>query len=109
MGEGGFFGLFLAVGAAWVALLVGPIGQAIARRVGGKKARESHDGPTTGEVAAERLAEVEHRLALVESVQQRLLELEERVDFAERLLTRAETRPPGEIGPPTDARVVTPV
>lgn len=36
----------------------------------------------------DRLAEIESRLAELEMQQSRLLELEERVDFAERLLTR---------------------
>ena len=41
---------------------------------------------TTGEMAAERMAEVEVRLADVEQMHNRILELEERVDFTERLL-----------------------
>ena len=43
---------------------------------------------TTGEVAAERLADVEDRLSYVEALEGRLVELEERLDFAERLLAR---------------------
>lgn len=45
-------------------------------------------GLTTGEMAAERLAELEERIAEVEAGQARLAELEERLDFAERLLAR---------------------
>lgn len=43
-------------------------------------------GLTRGEMAAERLAELEERLAEVEAGQARMAELEERLDFAERLL-----------------------
>jgi hypothetical protein len=51
-------------------------------------------GPTTtGEVAAARLIEVEDRLAELEMMHQRMAELEERVDFAERLVSRQ--RPAG--------------
>jgi hypothetical protein len=45
-------------------------------------------GLTTGEMAAERLAELEERLAELEAGQARMAELEERLDFAERLLAR---------------------
>jgi hypothetical protein len=45
-------------------------------------------GLTTGEMAAERLAELEERIAEVEAGQARMAELEERLDFAERLLAR---------------------
>lgn len=45
-------------------------------------------GLTTGEMAAERLAELEERIAEVEAGQARIAELEERLDFAERLLAQ---------------------
>jgi hypothetical protein len=52
-----------------------------------------HRSPeTTGEVAAERLAELESRIADVDHLQFRVQELEERLDFAERLL--AQVREP---------------
>lgn len=60
---------------------------------------------STGEVQAERLAQVEDRLAELEQVQARLLELEERLDFTERLLVQhreqgeAARLMPGERGP----------
>lgn len=44
---------------------------------------------SSGEFAAERIAEVEARLAALEQGERRLYELEERLDFAERLLARA--------------------
>lgn len=45
-------------------------------------------GDTTGEVAAQRVAELEDRVAELEQGQARVLELEERLDFAERMLVR---------------------
>jgi hypothetical protein len=38
--------------------------------------------------SGEYVAELEHRLAEIEAAQQRIYELEERVDFAERLLSQ---------------------
>lgn len=55
--------------------------------------------PSTGEVAAQRIMELEDRVAELEQGQARVLELEERLDFAERLLVRqreAERIGPGE-------------
>ncbi len=56
--------------------------------------RDGRRGLTTGEMAAERIAELEQRVAELESAQVQVAELEERLDFAERLLaqTAAETR-----------------
>ena len=71
MGEFGFFGFFLAQGAVFVALLLGPIGQAAARRLSAKKAPPG-DGLSTGEMTAERMGQLESRVQ----------ELEERLDFA---------------------------
>jgi hypothetical protein len=44
---------------------------------------------TTGEIALERMADVEARLGEVDALQYRINELEERLDFAERLLAKA--------------------
>lgn len=60
--------------------------------------RSSAGGLTTGEMAAERLAELELRMAELEAGQARVAELEERLDFAERLLAQ----------PPADQRVLAP-
>jgi hypothetical protein len=46
------------------------------------------DGYSTGEMAAERIADLEARVADLEQAQARVAELEERMDFSERLLTR---------------------
>jgi hypothetical protein len=79
MGEGGYFAMFLANGAIVVALLLGPVGQAIGRRIGASKSSpDPRTGLTTGEMAAERIAQLEERV----------MELEERLDFAERLLAK---------------------
>lgn len=55
---------------------------------------------TTGEVEAERLAEIEARVADLEQVHYRVAELEERLDFSERLLAQqargTEARVPGQ-------------
>ena len=48
-------------------------------------------GLTTGQMLAERLAEVERREAEVDAVHARLEELEERLDFSERLLMKHES------------------
>ncbi|HMU61645.1 MAG TPA: hypothetical protein PKA66_07675 [Gemmatimonadales bacterium] len=44
---------------------------------------------TSGQFGAERLAEIDERLAVLEQGERRLYELEERLDFAERLLAQA--------------------
>lgn len=50
-------------------------------------------GLTTGQMAAERLEDVEQRLSELELSQARVAELEERLDFAERLLARVPSEP----------------
>ena len=60
---------------------------AIRRRLALRR-HESPTGITTGEMAAERLADLEGRMADLEAAQARVIELEERLDFAERLLAR---------------------
>jgi hypothetical protein len=77
MGDAGFFAFFGMVGAIGVSLLVGPVGSAIARRIAGEK-KDAKSGLTTGEMAAERVAQLEERVH----------ELEERLDFAERMIAR---------------------
>jgi hypothetical protein len=49
-----------------------------------------HSPPsTTGEIAAQQAADIEARLSEVDHLQFRVQELEERLDFAERLLAQA--------------------
>lgn len=50
----------------------------------------------TGEVAARQMAELELRISELEAAQNRVMDLEERLDFAERLLSqRADQMLPG--------------
>jgi len=74
-----------------VSLLVIGVRRSIARRTMERR------GLSTGEMTAERIAELEQRMAELESAQSRIMELEERLDFTERLLARSgvEQRPLG--------------
>ena len=60
---------------------------AIRRKVGLKRADAV--GLTSGQMAAARLEELEQRMGDLESAHSRILELEERLDFTERLLAQA--------------------
>lgn len=51
---------------------------------------EGEPGLTTGQMQAERITELEQRITELESLSSRLFDLEERVDFSERILA---TRP----------------
>lgn len=59
--------------------------------LGLRRRRAMRDLPpeTTGEIAAERIAELETRVLELEQGELRMHELEERLDFAERLLAQA--------------------
>ncbi len=74
--------VFVGLGGAAVmaALFLGPVGKVIARML---EADSRHD-----DEAAMRLEDVEARLAELSLEQQRVGELEERLDFAERLLSQ---------------------
>ena len=78
----GELAMFLAIGAASVALLFGPIGSALARRLGG----HSEPGDTSNQIEEIR-AQV---TAELDDLRNRLVEVEERLDFAERLLAHGE-------------------
>ena len=89
MTEGGEFASMLALGAGLLGATLGPIGQAWGRRI---EARIS-GGPHSEELA--------QRVADLEACAQRVAELEERVDFAERMLSQqreAEQLPAGGKG-----------
>lgn len=58
---------------------------------------QQRSAPITGEVQLDRLAYLEDRVAELEQGQQRVMELEERLDFTERML--AQQRDPARIGP----------
>ena len=73
----------LAAGAIFFALLRGPIGKAIAKMLEG--------GSSAGDDQLTiRVEQLEDRLAELGMDQQRVSELEERLDFAERLLSQSE-------------------
>ena len=74
--------LFASIAA--VMILRGPFGRALAELIAGRRGRDAHPS--------------ELLLAEVEELRRRVGELEERLDFAERLLARhreAERLPPG--------------
>jgi hypothetical protein len=79
----------LTVSTGVVVILLGPVGRAIGRRIEGRRAED--DGALRAAIE-----EAEHRLAEVDEFRARLAEVEERLDFQERLLTRgpADARPP---------------
>lgn len=90
MGDGiGDMAFWLAVGLIGLGVTFGPIGRAIARTV--ELSVDAVVGRLFGRGSAERAEELEQlqqRVGELEGVETRLLELEERLDFAERLLTR---------------------
>lgn len=74
----------LTIAVAGTIILRGPLGRALARAIElGAGSGRSPDDET-------RLAQLGHRIAELEAGQARLAELEERVDFAERLLARPD-------------------
>jgi hypothetical protein len=81
----------ITIAVAVTIILRGPFGKGLAR------AMELGAGAALPPEQEGRIAQLEQRVADLESVHGRLTELEERLDFAERLLTRGETaaRPPG--------------
>ncbi len=79
MSPPGEIAMFLAVGAAAIGLLFGPIGSAMAQRLSGRRGAIDTHGDIEdldGRITAE-MDDLRHRLA----------EVEERLDFAERVLT----------------------
>jgi hypothetical protein len=64
-----------------------------------RRHRAVHRGvvAASGEYQSERMAELEHRVAQLEAEQGRVLELEERLDFTERLLTQQREREAGRL------------
>jgi hypothetical protein len=91
MSGAGELAMFLAIGFAALGLTFGPIGAALGRRIGGR--------PEPGDAHAE-IEDISARVtAEVDDLRNRLAEVEERLDFAERLLAhggRADQLPAGE-------------
>ena len=83
---------FMAMIAATSLVVVG-IRRAIVLR------RDGRRGLSTGEMAAERIAELEQRVAELEAAQVHVAELEERLDFAERLLAAGSGEGAGRLPP----------
>jgi hypothetical protein len=73
--------MFLAIGAAALGVFFGPVGTALGRRLAGR--------PSTGHTHAEMEQMSERVTAEVDDLRSRLAEVEERLDFAERVLARA--------------------
>ena len=80
---GGILMVVLLVTAA-VTIVLWPLARALARRLEGRA------GLTPA--LQQDLEDMHHRLADVDGLQQRVSELEERLDFAERLLARGESQ-----------------
>jgi hypothetical protein len=74
----GELAMFLAIGAAAVGLFFGPIGMALGRRLSGRA--HTHAQAELEDMNAQVTAEMD-------DLRRRLGEVEERLDFAERLLT----------------------
>ena len=93
MSPPGELAMFLAIGAAALGILFGPIGSALARRLGGR--------PDPGEAPAAEVEQLSERItAEVDDLRGRLAEVEERLDFAERLLARRGRAGPDFKGSP---------
>jgi uncharacterized SAM-binding protein YcdF (DUF218 family) len=83
LSTGGIVMVVLLVMAA-LTIVFWPIARALARRLEGR--------PGLTPALQQDLEEMHHRLGEVDGLQQRVSELEERLDFAERLLARGESQ-----------------
>ena len=82
MSDAGQVAMFLALGATALGIFFGPLGSALARRLGG-------GGDPEPELSAE-LDDLRDRVQRLEAQQDRLADVETRLDFAERLLVQQE-------------------
>jgi hypothetical protein len=98
-GDMGDFAFWLAVGFLFLGLTFGPIGKAFARLIEALAARLSGSGFGASAGALESAL---RRVEELEGVEHRLLEVEERLDFAERLLTSGPRNEPGEVDTPPE-------
>ncbi len=76
--------LFVSIASVWI--LRGPIGKALADRISGRAAQIGDDSSDGKEMLAE-----------LEEVRYRLTDVEERLDFSERILARQNRQ--GPLGP----------
>ena len=74
----------MAAAAMYFGLIRGPVGKAIAAMLSGETASDEH--------LAMRVEDLEARVAELSMEQSRMMELEGRVDFAERLLAGTQQR-----------------
>jgi hypothetical protein len=65
----------------------------VRRHLALKRGPQAAIGEITGEVLHDRIADLDARLAELDAVNYRVHELEERLDFAERLLAQAREEP----------------
>ena len=77
--------LVLSVSIAVVFILRGPVGKALGRKIEGSGAGDPE--------LEKRVDDLETRLLAAEQVENRLAEVEERLDFAERMLAREKKHP----------------
>jgi hypothetical protein len=106
MGDGiGAFGFWLAVGAGSAGLLFGPIGRALARTVelSVEAVLGRLFGHTRDDRGTEQVEQLSQRMAELQGLEHRVLELEERLDFAERLLTSGRPGSGPEVDTPPEA------
>jgi Tfp pilus assembly protein PilO len=75
--------MIVALGLLAATIILWPVMRALGRRLEGK-------GSADPALRAE-LEQLQHRLGEVDHLQQRVAELEERIDFTERMLARAQT------------------
>lgn len=85
-------GIAVMLGLTATAVLRGPLGKALARRLEGP--------PALRDASAQNLDDLHARVADLEAQAGRMHELEERLDFAERLLARG--REPVQVPVPRD-------
>jgi hypothetical protein len=83
LSPGGIVMMVLLITAA-ATIVLWPLARALARRLEGR--------PSLTPALQQDLEDLHHRLADMDGLQQRVSELEERIDFAERLLARGESQ-----------------
>lgn len=86
---------WIAIAVLGGGLLLGPLGQALARYI------EAH-GRMLGAVTSVTDEDTEHRLARLEEMEARVVELEERLEFTERLLAQQRALPRPEADTPPE-------
>lgn len=100
MGDGiGDLAYWLAIGFLFLGITLGPIGRAIAMIAETVVGRLFGGAPAATD---EEMARLGRRLEELQGVEHRVLELEERLDFAERMLARGLPAPGPEADTPPE-------